>query len=100
VNIFATVGTTGATDRSIRGNVRRILRTFVALRPEVNSIDRGVAAINGRADRAADRVAALHSDLTRVDTQVGVGHQSGNGFGIHGHANSIDCALFGDYCGQ
>jgi methyl-accepting chemotaxis protein len=92
VNIFSTVGPAGATDRSIRGNVRRILRTFVALRPEVTSIDRGVSAINGRADRAATLVAGLHSDLTRVDTQVGVGHQSGGRFGIHGHANSIDCS--------
>src|SRR5918997_1791515 len=100
VNIFSTVGPAGATDRSIRGNVRRILRTFVALRPEVNSIDRGVSAINRRADRAADVVRGLHSDLSRVDTQVGVNHRSGSGFGIHGHANSIDCALGGSYCGQ
>ncbi len=104
VNIFSTVGPAGATDRSIRGNVRRILRTFVALRPEVNSIDRGVSAINRRADRAADAARLLHSDLSRVSNQVGPGHNapSLNGLSIHGHANSIDCAVVvnGSYCNQ
>jgi methyl-accepting chemotaxis protein len=93
VNIFSTVGPTNATDRSIRGNVRRILRTFVLLNPRVNSIDRGVAAINGRADRAAGLVAGLKGDFGPVNGQV---------VEINKHANSIDCspAVNGPSCNR
>lgn len=83
-SIMAAVGPPGATDStSIKASVTRILRTFVALRPETVAIDRGVAAINGRADRAIDTVRGIKGDF------VGI---RGNVNKIDAHANSIDCA--------
>ncbi|MGH3994535.1 MAG: hypothetical protein ACRDSN_19000, partial [Pseudonocardiaceae bacterium] len=82
----------GATDSSsIKASVTRILRTFVRLEPVTRSIDRGVAAINGRADRAIDLARAAHGDLNAVNNDVTK---------IDAHANSIDCAPLLNIVGQ
>lgn len=97
-SIFAKVGPQGATDPdSIKASVGRILATFVALDPETRSIDRGVAAINGRGDRAIAGARGIKGDFEGILTNVGNGtgsngHGSKQNSSIHGHANSIDCA--------
>ncbi|MDQ3587025.1 MAG: hypothetical protein M3375_01545 [Actinomycetota bacterium] len=103
--VFRSVGPVGATDRSIKGSVSRILRTFRRLEPETRSIDRGVAAINRRADRGVEGVRGLKSDFGPIRVLVGSplpSHGTGGPGNIHGHANSIDCArlIRGPYCGQ
>ena len=102
------VNATGGT--SINASVRRILSDLTGVNTEVRQIDRGVAAINGRADRAIAGARGIKGDFVGILTQVGLGspagHRSGGGAGIHGHANSIDCAalinLVGatQYCGR
>lgn len=107
--VFNAVGGTDATNRSISGSVGRIRRTFVALDPVTKSIDSGVAAINGRADKGIDGVAGLHADLLPVSVLVGPAgpdHSSAGVGTIHAHANAIDCSglinLLGPtaYCGK
>lgn len=91
-SINAAVGPPGATDSSsIKASVTRILRTFVRLEPVTRSIDRGVAAINGRADRAIDLARAAHGDLNAVNEGVKK---------IDAHANSIDCATLLNIVGR
>lgn len=91
-SILAAVGPPGASDpTSIKASVERILRTFVTLRPETVSIDRGVAAINGRADRAIDLARAIKGDFEGVRSSVNE---------IDKHANSIDCATLLNIVGR
>lgn len=113
-SIFQKVGPVNAGGgNSINASVARIEGTLATLTPVTRSIDSGVAAINGRADRGIGGAAGLHSDLSAVSAQVGLGivngapdHGSPTRSQIHGHANSIDCAplvnLAGptQYCGQ
>jgi methyl-accepting chemotaxis protein len=107
------VGSTGATDGgSIKASVDSILDTFKALEPETDSINVGVAAINGRANVGIERAGLIKGDLAPVRELVGpallgpAGHSTDGLGAIHGHANSIDCSpllnSFGptDYCGQ
>ena len=95
-SIFAKVGSVGATDDSINASVGRILTDLTAVNSEVISIDRGVAAINGRADRAIDLARGIKGDFEGILANVGLGsaqgHTNGGKTTIHGHANSIDCA--------
>ena len=98
-SIFRSVGATNATqDNSINASVGRILSDLTAVDREVESIDRGVAAINRRGDRAIVGARGIKGDFVGILSQVGfgspAGHQSGGAgkAGIHGHANSIDCA--------
>jgi hypothetical protein len=89
-NIHRLVGTQNATgDQSIHANVQRILQTFVDLDPVTMSIDSGVAAINGRADRAIGLAAGIKSDFDQILAQVGTDISQNS---ILGHANSIDCS--------
>lgn len=88
-SIHALVGRQNSTDpRSINNTVSRIQETFVTLEPIVVSIDRagntgGVAAINGRADRAIALAQGIKSDFDQILATVGE---------INKHANSIDCS--------
>jgi hypothetical protein len=98
-SIFAAVGPTDAVEgTSINASVRRILADLTGVNTEVGQIDRGVAAINRRADRGIAGARGIKGDFAGILTQVGLGspagHLSGGGgkAGIHGHANSIDCA--------
>ncbi len=82
---------------SINGTVKGIRGNLSALQPVVRSINDGVAAINGRADRAIRDVRNIKNDLVAVLSQVGTGgvagHTNAGGKTISGHANSIDCSL-------
>ena len=98
-SIFAKVGAADASSgSSIRASVGRILSDLTGVNTEVGQIDRGVAAINRRGDRAIAGARGIKGDFEGILTQVGLGsaagHQSGGAgkAGIHGHANSIDCA--------
>lgn len=110
-SILAKVG--GADDRTggtIRASVGRILSDLTGVNREVQTIDRGVAAINRRGDRAIAGARGIKGDFEGILTQVGLGspagHASGGKTTIHGHANSIDCAplinVVGatDYCNR
>ena len=60
----------------------------------VRSINDGVAAINGRADRASPIVMGIRSDLNAVAGHVGPGGtEAHSGPSIHGHVNSINCSV-------
>jgi methyl-accepting chemotaxis protein len=83
-SIFASVGPAGATDStSIKASVTRIKGQLESVNGHVASIDRGVAAINGRADKAIDLAKLIKSDFDGVLSGVNK---------IDAHANSIDCA--------
>jgi uncharacterized protein YoxC len=91
-SILTAVGPPGATDpSSIKASVNRILRQLTALHPETRSIDRGVAAINGRADRAIDTVRGIKGDFEGIRSGVNK---------IDAHANSIDCATLLNIIGR
>ncbi|MCA1683999.1 MAG: hypothetical protein LC708_02580, partial [Actinobacteria bacterium] len=81
---------------SINGTVKGIRGNLGALQPVVRSINDGVAAINGRADRAVELVRGIKIDLDNVLAEVGGGgaggHTGAGGKTISGHANSIDCS--------
>ena len=90
-------------EESINGVVHSIGGSLSSLRPVVVEINNGVAAINGRADRAIPIVRGIRVDLNNVLVEVGPGHgRSTGGSSIAGHANSIDCstAVRGAACGQ
>ena len=88
-NILGNATSINATVKGIRGNLS-------ALQPVVRSINDGVAAINGRADRAIELVRGIKIDLDNVLANVGAagpgGHTGPGGKTISGHANSIDCS--------
>lgn len=97
-SIFAAVGPPGATDStSIKASVGRILRELGAVYPETVSIDRGVAAINGRADRAIGNASrttgarGIKRDFEGILSAVTK---------IDAHANSIDCATLLNIIGR
>ncbi len=95
--IAARVGPVNATGgTSINASVRRILADLTRVDGEVRSIDRGVAAINLRADRGIQGARGIKGDFEGILTNVGLGspagHTSGGKATIHGHANSIDCS--------
>jgi len=95
--ILRRVGPVNATDPgSINASVDRILSDLTTLEPETRSIDRGVAAINRRGDRAIVGARGIKGDFEGILTQVGLGspqgHTNGGKATIHGHANSIDCS--------
>ena len=96
-SILQRVGPENATDpTSINASVARILSDLTRVNTEVRQIDRGVAAINLRGDRAIQGARGIKGDFEGILTQVGLGSPTGHtaaGKGtIHGHANSIDCA--------
>lgn len=102
-SVFRRVGAPGATDRSIKGSVSRITRTFVSLDPvtreinEGNENNQGVDDINERATKGVRGVAGLKSDFVPIRTIVGSGnpalaHDVSGAGNIHGHANAIDCS--------
>jgi len=83
-SIATAVGPPGATDAtSIKASVTRILADLSGVNRTVPSIDRGVAAINGRADRAINLARGIKSDFDGILSGVNK---------IDAHANSIDCA--------
>lgn len=95
----------------IHASVRGIHSSVTGILGEVRSIEPGVAAINRRADVIIGLVSAIKADTGAILAQVGPGHAStAGGAGIHGHANSIECALpvqvagivtgGGNYCNQ
>ena len=98
------VGSLNARDTSINAAVERIFTTFQRLEPVVVRIDRtgrlgGVAGINRRAAAGIRREGPLKDDFEGIISNVGFGlrgtapdHGTGADAGIHGHANSIDCA--------
>lgn len=91
-SIFTAVGPPGATDStSIKASVTRILRELRAVSGEVVTIDRGVAAINGRGDRAIETVRGIKSDFDGILSNVTK---------IDAHANSIDCATLLNIVGR
>ena len=96
-SILQRVGPENATDpNSINASVNRILSDLTRVNTEVGQIDRGVAAINRRADRGIQGARGIKGDFEGILTQVGLGSPTGHAAGgkgtIHGHANSIDCA--------
>jgi len=91
-SIFAAVGPAGATDAtSIKASVGRILSELRGVSGEVVTIDRGAAAINGRADRAIDLARGIKGDFEGVLSGVTK---------IDAHANSIDCATLLNIVGR
>ena len=83
-SIAAAVGSADSTDdTSINASVTRILSDLRGTNGEVVTIERGVAAINGRADRAIDLAKGIKTDFEGVLSGVNK---------IDAHANSIDCA--------
>lgn len=86
-DISSNVLAIGASEAGIAGSVQPIHDTFSALLPVVQSINQGVADINGRVDVVLDNVHGIKSDTGNIRREVGtVGTAS-----IAGHANSIDC---------
>jgi len=95
--ILQRVGPVNATDpTSINASVGRILGDLTRVNTEVRQIERGVAAINRRGDRAIAGARGIKGDFEGILTNVGTGSAAGHGSNanatIHGHANSIDCA--------
>lgn len=80
-----TIGGSGA---GIGGSVEQIHASFSALLPVVNSINQGVADINGRVDVVLDNVVGIKSDTGNIVREVGTGPNQAS---IQGHAASIDC---------
>ncbi len=105
------VGSINAGDRSINASVERIFTTFQRLAPVVREIDsgaekNGVLGINQRAARGIRSAGSLKPDFEGILGNVGFGlrgtspdHGSGADAGIHGHANSIDCAPLINFAG-
>ncbi len=62
-NILGNVGPINGTAKDIRGNL-------TALLPVTQSIDAGVAAINGRADVVISRTTPIDADLTNISRLV------------------------------
>lgn len=98
--IGATVGSIGAHVGSIHASVRSIRASGGGILATARSIERGVAAINARADRGIATVGGIAQDLDNVLHEVGPGHEQldeagrfAGGASIHGHANSIDCRI-------
>ena len=87
----------------INTTARGINASLSALLPVVRNINGdgtlspttgGVAAINQRVDRAIVTFAGIKSDFDLVLGQLGVAGPQGHGpTTIHGHVNSINCAL-------
>jgi len=101
-SIFRGVGPRGATDRSIKASVNRILGTFKLLNPETGSIDIGVAGINARASKGITGVRTLKDDFAPISVLVGSpfgDHNTAGPGSIHGHANSIDCSKLINFAG-
>ena len=71
--------------------VAGILRELRGVRGEVVTIDRGAAAINGRADRAIDLARGIKGFFVGVRSSV---HK------IDAHTNSIDCATLLNIVGR
>ncbi len=99
--IFAAVGpvnaATGTSINATVGGTNGILARFQTLEPVTRSIDAGVAAINGRAQRGIELAGSLKPDFAGILTQVGFGITPtgpDHGNNIHGHANGIDCSPF------
>ncbi len=97
--INTTVSSIHGTVLAINGNVTQIHRdiTDVEVRGHptlatVRSIDRGVAAINLRADRALPLVHGIKSDTAQILAQVGF-PPNAHPNSIHFHARNIDCNL-------
>ena len=102
-SIDGTVSNILGNAQSIGSTVGSINATVGALTPVVRSINDGVATINGQADAAIGLGRGIENDLAAVLLQVGTagvgGHrQAGGGLTIHGHANSINCAVQGAGC--
>ena len=93
-SINSSVGSINPTLSSIQGVVRAIDGGSLGSRV-------GVAGINGRVLEIRRAVAGIKGDTGDVLAQVGVGHGGPGGLSIHGHANSIDCAVAfnGSICG-
>lgn len=113
-SILTFVGPPNATDAtSIKASVGRILGHLRDIDSDTKSIEPGVAAINGRADKGIVTVRGIERDLNGVLANVGFGlagggpdHGTAGNAGIHGHTNSIDCAPLVNiagatsYCGR
>lgn len=82
--------TAGAIETTVDGIEQRLGTTLSVAR----SIDPGVAGINRRADLTIAGVRPIRDDVGAILFQVGRGHTQPDGQKtLHGHANSIDCAL-------
>lgn len=82
-NVLAIAGS----EAGIAGSVQPIHGSFSALLPVVESIQQGIADINGRVDVVLGEVHGIKSDTGAIVNEVGTHDR----LSILGHAHSIDC---------
>lgn len=99
LEINDTVTGIGSDVQSIGNSVGGIDSSLRAVLNEVRSIEAGVTAINVKAAKGIALVRAITRDLDKVLALI-KGHGNPTNATLHGHANSIDCQVAGNRCGD